>query len=361
VLEGAECVEDLSENPLFLTNSKGFAPRGLMSRCNSSGTLLHFLAWDSIEACAQNKDAPDGAGVELLGVGNFDGNFDAANPQRAHSEVLARLSRGLALPQIDGSSAWKKADAFRRRALLWTKIQLGWPVRASDLGLGLASPTPYCLCGVDPPPDSGGDGGKSRPFFLREVVLPHRPDDTVPSSLRGSRARDGRGRPIPRTCVLGAVGAGPSPPFSTILRAVPAAGCDRKLSAPTLVFRREDAGVDIKCPNGAIDLYPVGRRGGRAGQLVVRHPALLGVDVRICASEFSEACFDETTEAMLAGSVKELQNNNVSPDGFGERKTDTRVGNGDCWMEVREMARGKKMMVFDGGPQVAKSFNLSPE
>jgi len=364
VLEGAECMEGSPENLFFPTDPRGIAPRALMSRCENSGALLHLLAWDAAGSGARDDDASVGTGVELLGVGNFEATGSrSADPQRAHGEVLARLSRGFAVSQSGGSPAWDRADAFRRRARLWAKVRLGWRVTASDLSFGRSSPTPYCLDGVDPPTDSGGDGGgEIRPHFLREVVLPHRPSDDVPSSLRGSRARDKRGRPIPRTCILGAVGTGPSPPFSTILRAVPAAGCDRKLSAPTLVFRREDAdetaGV-LEGPDGTLlDLFPVGRRGGRPGQLVVRHPALSGVDVRICASAFSEACFDETTEAMLAGSVKELQNNNVSPDGSEDRKTDKRVGNGDCWMEVREMARSRKMMAFDGGPTIVKSVSL---
>ena len=72
---------------------------------------------------------------------------------------------------------------------------------------------------------------------------------------------------------------------------------------------------------------------------MVAHPSLQGLDLRLTDSlEFSSS-FSEAQDALLAGSLLELQSENVLLEGGEGRharmKHDAMDGVGDCWVEFR--------------------------
>ena len=70
-------------------------------------------------------------------------------------------------------------------------------------------------------------------------------------------------------------------------------------------------------------------------QVMLLHKDLLGLDVRYCPRTAVSSAFAEAQDSLLAGSLEELQSTNVLVSRREEVKSDARVGNGDCWIEVR--------------------------
>jgi hypothetical protein len=61
----------------------------------------------------------------------------------------------------------------------------------------------------------------------------------------------------------------------------------------------------------------------------------MGLDVRYCPRTATSSTFSEAQESLLAGSLDELQSTNILVSGAENVKSDDRIGNGDCWVEVR--------------------------
>jgi 3-hydroxyacyl-CoA dehydrogenase len=91
----------------------------------------------------------------------------------------------------------------------------------------------------------------------------------------------------------------------------------------------------------------IGWRGdGQCGSLIVNHPSIHGMDVRLCEVRESSnewalsSSFDEAQESLLAGSLDELQSTLVMSDGKGSDdestvEVDPKTNSADCWVEVR--------------------------
>ena len=158
---------------------------------------------------------------------------------------------------------------------------------------------------------------------------------------------------------------------SLYLRPLPEAKEDRILPPPSLV---------IQCPNlkemektmqeihhqhlltndsnktkaDALTFAKVGFTGAvssanHTGQLIVRHDDFMGLDIRLCENIRLSSSFAEAQDALLAGSLEELQNPNVlsegrkSQDGINSKSESNNIATksviGDCWMEFRANVR----------------------
>ena len=133
-----------------------------------------------------------------------------------------------------------------------------------------------------------------------------------------------------------------------VFRPLPAASEDLRLSPPSLVFQCVSLSEARELVEGELggSTRKIGWRGhGQPGSLIVSHPSVAGIDVRICEAATEEwtlsSSFDESQDSLLAGSVAELQSTHVTSEGRGDgvdatsARGDERSGKGDCWVEFR--------------------------
>mmetsp|Transcript_11440 Transcript_11440/g.28191 ORF Transcript_11440/g.28191 Transcript_11440/m.28191 type:complete len:504 (+) Transcript_11440:227-1738(+) len=188
---------------------------------------------------------------------------------------------------------------------------------------------------------------------LRELALPFFPEVL---SLQAKLSKSSLLRPLPGLyqCSVGLSGKEDTQKKNTtantglIFRPLPAAQEDLRLSHPSLVFQCDSLAEVQKLVEGKLggETFKIGWRGhGQLGSLMVSHPSILGLDIRICEVAGSEwilsSSFDEAQESLLAGSLAELQSTHVVTEGgsggikASSIKGDTKNGNGDCWVEFR--------------------------
>ena len=215
-----------------------------------------------------------------------------------------------------------------------------------------------------PVADDNRGGGK-----LRELVLPFfagAASSSSSSSPQEKLSASSLLRPLPGLyqCSAGpdlaaeeegatvATGAkGRSRPTSNpglVFRPLPAASEDLRLSPPSLVFQCVSLSEARELVEGELGggTRKIGWRGhGQPGSLIVSHPSVVGIDVRICEAATEEwtlsSSFDESQDSLLAGSVAELQSTHVTSEGRSDvidatsARGDERSGKGDCWVEFR--------------------------
>jgi hypothetical protein len=168
---------------------------------------------------------------------------------------------------------------------------------------------------------------------LRELTIPmyddseYRDGSTLLSHLSASSLR----RPT--------VGVSQFPNNGLALRPLPAGKEDRLIPAPSLVFYSPnlDEAKERLSSNGLMTAK-IGYSGtSRHGQLMVSHPDLPGLDVRLTDMTSYLSSFAEAQEALLAGSLDDLQNVNVLLEGGKQARAqnDAMNGLGDCWVEFR--------------------------
>ncbi|KAL3762978.1 hypothetical protein ACHAWU_001125 [Discostella pseudostelligera] len=188
---------------------------------------------------------------------------------------------------------------------------------------------------------------------LREIVLPFFPGVSL---LQTTLSQSSLLRPLPGLYQF-QIGSengretidrttNKSNAHSLIIRPLPAAQEDLRLSSPSLVFQCKSL-VDAQTMveeqlSGRTS--KIGWRGnGQLGSLIVSHPSITGLDVRICETTGDEwvlsSSFDESQDSLLAGSLAELQSVHVVSEGKHEEKASTKgdknTANGDCWVEFR--------------------------
>ncbi|KAL7536820.1 hypothetical protein ACHAXR_007416, partial [Thalassiosira sp. AJA248-18] len=189
--------------------------------------------------------------------------------------------------------------------------------------------------------------------MLRELALPYFPQV---SSLQTKLSKSSLLRPLPGLyqCPIVTNGSNDTTRKNTtdnpglIFRPIPAAQEDLRLSPPSLVFQCKSLKEAQKLVEEKLGgrTFKIGWRGhGQLGSLIVSHPLLYGLDLRICEAAGNEwvlsSSFDEAQESLLAGSLEELQSSHVVSDGKsdGVEKSsitvDTKSGDGDCWVEFR--------------------------
>lgn len=274
------------------------------SKCEVSGTIIHFLSLQGSSVLNQTTES-----LSVLSI--------LGTPEGSVAERI-RSNRATLAAHISG-----------RVTRIALKHSLGRSLTVHDL-LGLGGGLPLLQTSLD-------SGQASRPtrsasdIGLREVALPHF-DNSLYSdgrSLLSTLSDSPLHRPV--------VGLYQFQGGLTV-RPLPAAEEDRILPAPSFVFN---------CPN-LNELPPlegartakIGYSGtSKRGQLMVAHASLPGLDFRLTDSLEFSSNFSEAQDALLAGSLMELQSENVLLEGGEGRhartKHDAMDGVGDCWVEFR--------------------------
>jgi len=302
------------------------------SYCQTSGTILHFLSLSTNDNNNDNQDKDSMVPLQLIsihGLGSIaDCRQSLANTIQSKQYTIETRLRGV---------------IFNFMHKLGKQITPAWilasnpTVHVSPI-LELTNHSKDNCVTIDV--TSHENIGK-----LRELVLPFFPND---SSLQSKLSKSSLARPLPGLyqCSVDSTDESKDTIANNglIFRPLPAAEEDLTLSQPSLVFQCQhltDSQKLIKQKGGTT--YKIGWKGDdKLGSLMVRHPSLLGLDIRLVQSVTDDwiptAAFDESTESLLAGSLDDLQsshvnsNGNVSDDSLVK---DEKIGNGDCWIEMR--------------------------
>jgi hypothetical protein len=228
-----------------------------------------------------------------------------------------------------------KEDGYLRSLRLIMKHSANRPISVSDI-IGFGDGLPLLLLPMNDEETSIQPKSPIKQTGLKEIAIPHYDDLKFPNgqtllSMLGSSALH---RP--------AVGLYQWPNNGVAIRPLPSAKEDRVLPAPSLVFYCDDLdqAADKMSLLGAASAK-IGFNGlQNSGQLMVSHPSLPGLDIRLTDSTEYTSAYPEAQEALLASSLGELQNANVLLKGGKENKTtraqtDERANVGDCWVEFR--------------------------
>lgn len=339
--------------------------------CPTSGTVLHFLSYSSAadvtggteQSTVNSSNSP----LHLIAIHGSHSSISTPREQSDYRTSLINCRRRLAEslfgcgesnPRSLVSSSF---EARLRGILLYVMCNvMGRETKPNWIFPAIPSTNPM-LDFTPFPIDSPGlfiekeqlhctttDGtGK-----LRELVLPFFP---AASSLQSRLSQSSLLRPLPglyqySVDLKSDDNAMERKECKTmpglIVRPLPAAQEDLRLSPPSLVFQcksliEAQTLVEQK-------LYgrtsKIGWRGnGRLGSLLVTHPSTIGLDIRIYESSCDEwvlsSSFDESQDSLLAGSLAELQSAHVVSDGKQKATVEAssagNVGSGDCWVEFR--------------------------
>ncbi|KAL3781115.1 hypothetical protein ACHAWO_013418 [Cyclotella atomus] len=132
-----------------------------------------------------------------------------------------------------------------------------------------------------------------------------------------------------------------------ILRPLPSASEDFRLPQPSFIFQcssLQEAQELIENEMGGVTAKIGWRGDGQNGSLIVSHPSIQGLDIRLneTANEWVlNSYFDEAQEALLAASLDDLQSSHVITEGSergdqdANRQVDPKNLNADCWVETR--------------------------
>jgi hypothetical protein len=265
---------------------------------------LHFL---SVDGSVEN---PENEALALLAVTD-DSMSDVINSLQAIRELLAHHMR----------------DRATRIAV---KQSMGQELTTFDL-LGFGGGLPLLK-----PLDKKHASSTSRQskvnetmHGLKELSLPHFDDAAYSDgkSLIESLSVSSLERPVVGLYQF---------PDGLAIRPLPSAASDKVIPSASLVFMcanidDENSGLE---QNGAV----VGQIGFSGtflrGQLMVRHPDVPGLDLRLTDKPGFSSSFAEAQEALMAGSLNEMQHENVLLKGGASREAQGKAT--DCWVEFRE-------------------------
>lgn len=305
----------------------------IAAACPESGTVLHFLSSENHRASSRTTTD---ATMSLLSItdGGPANDDDVARARRVLADQTERAS--------SFASGWRVALA---RAT-------GREITPTHL-LGRRASVPLMV--IETRDDDEDDEQVVADGGLREIVVPYVPND-VHRAFFSSLARPvdpSTGRPVVGLCRW--------PGSALLLRPLPASAVDRSLPPPSLVIRRRDLDDDVVVADNNEEeaiatTSRVGFTSGGGGQLMVHHPALRGVDLRLCAATGLSSSFAEAQDALLAGSLDDLQSENVLVEGGRNQnesndvkatrsRTDVKDKSikerllGDCWVEFRANMR----------------------
>jgi len=311
------------------------------TRCLISGTILHFCSTDDVDAPGEKNMKSETRPFALLGITESDESRSESG-SRVESEI--RNFRNLLACRLNGGTALN-------RTILSLKRSVNGSLTTKDLlrdisrdGLPLLS-LPKFSCDIDSCAtssiDSNGREDLVLPTFLKEIVVPHFDYATYvdESTLRSHLALAPTKRP--------AVGVYQWPNSNILIRPLPTASEDAILPSPSLIFHHESPEDTSRIKNYGVREAKIGYGGlgPGHGQVMLLHKDLLGLDVRYCPRTVVSSAFSEAQESLLAGSLEELQSTNVLVSKGEEAQSDTRLGNGDCWVEVRaNLKRPSKLL-----------------
>ena len=344
--------------------------------CPSSGTILHFLSLAKGIEVAESGYESNGsierentdASLSLIAVHGGTASqtlVDATtkNSTQQYCNALFECRDRLAKVMVDNNATTFTTESKARGLLLYAMLSLGRQPSPSLL-FGKASSASTILNFTPFTSDQNNkhqtevfatDDVLSDKCKLRELALPFFPES---SSLHHQLFQSALSRPLPGLyqCAHNSnQNAHHSARRNTttdpglIIRPLPTATEDFRLPPPSLVFQcpsLTDAQALVEDTLGG-QTAKIGWRGdGQCGSLIVNHPSIHGMDVRLCEVRESSnewalsSSFDEAQESLLAGSLDELQSTLVMSDGKGSDdestvEVDPKTNSADCWVEVR--------------------------
>lgn len=277
----------------------------LASKCSSSGTILHFLSVQGSSDKVENQN------LDVLSItGCVGSDVESINASREY--LIGQIRKN-----------WLS---------FVLKNSLGHKLKPSDI-TGIGGGLPFLRAIDCAPTPSTNDSIKECNQSLKEISIPHFNNSLYPDgrSLLSTLSESSLTRPV--------IGLYQFKGGLT-MRPLPAGALDQVLPRPSLVFQCHNMEDDMKIlkNKGAIT-GKIGFSASRKGQVMVQHPHIPGLDLRLTETKTYSSSFPEAQEALLAGSLAELQNKNVLLEGgvksHENAVSDPMNGVGDCWVEFR--------------------------
>jgi hypothetical protein len=345
--------------------------------CPKSGTILHFLSLANDESSHESREEVNDvqSSHSLIAIhGGVPSAFphDQEDQFTVHTCVdvvlqsRGRLAEELRTRQlfqpnyaergsvVSSLESRLRGKAIRLMNLMGKQLSPSWllskiPQTSNDVVLDLR---PFNITSnkLDFIPSKQKD--RHHAFQLRELALPFFPER---SSLQQQLSRSSLIRPMPGLyqCVQStSIGY----PLNTskcqtkaddglVLRPLPSATEDFRLSPPSLVCQCSslaEAKESVENELGG-KTAKIGWRGdGQNGSLIVSHPSIRGMDIRLVevgsgnAGWVTNSYFHESQEALLAASLDDLQSSHVVSEGKDRDEegsnyhVDPKILNADC-------------------------------
>ncbi|KAL7447530.1 hypothetical protein ACHAXM_010808 [Skeletonema potamos] len=320
--------------------------------CNGSGTILHFLslADNSKKEASHSREKETNSSLSLLSI------MECRITDDVLSDCRVKLSQLMEDNHFFGRQGYMSSLEARLRGVGFSLTQkIGREMQSS----WLLSSTPSLNLNESRSRQSvTSDVSSYDKTGLRELVLPFFSEY---STLLSDMSESKLSRPLPGLYQYVCNGL--------VLRPLPAAHEDLRLPPPSLIFQ---------CPlNDAKELVEkelggktakIGWRGDKhRGSLIVNHPSIVGLDVRINEDWVLSSCFDEAEQAVLAGSIQDLQSSNVMSEGKHDDNQDITIdpktNKADCWVEARSNVKHPAGFLkrFSNNTRIAKPPHLPYE
>lgn len=295
-----------------------------------SGAVIHFLSPHSGKEVDVARECGKAKRLELISIhsSNHSSPEDALITCR---KCLANESRR---QQYTNSTAEGMARGLVFRlltSLLRKNPQSSWFFSRLHEGRQHSTLIDLSVCASGSNDEGISTPGLSRGGRLREVALPYSTQSSPNLLTILSNIAPSLSRPLPGLYQMGDTGL--------VLRPLPAASEDMRLSAPSLVFEYDDdiSHIEKAAALSGVRIGKIGWKGDlKEGSLILSHPDIGGLDIRVTSGALS-GYFDEAQESLLAGSLDKLQNANVTSDGCSNT-ADKNTGKRDCWTEFRHCA-----------------------
>ena len=356
--------------------------------CPTSGTVLHFLSPSTGGESKESESSQVGhSPLHLIAVHGtpspFVGSQGTSSVEEHYNNALLesrkRLAKSIQSNQVFPSTLEARLRGSMLQFMCNTmgrQLNPSWILQKNPTSTSAISPvldlTPFPINNESENHvnimakeiemdfiENGNNriNGQLKPGKLRELALPFFPGA---SSIQMQLSKSSLLRPLPGLYQCNSISneddkirrRNTTNNPGLIFRPLPAAEEDMRLSPPSLVFQCNklvDAQKLVEEELGG-STFKIGWRGhGQLGSLIVSHPSVFGLDLRICETPGEEwvlsAGFDEGEDSLLAGSLTELQSSHVVSEGKSDDAGTTPVagdeksGNGDCWVEVRANAK----------------------
>ena len=289
--------------------------------CPTSGTILHFLSFDDKNKHEKNDNTQSLHLIAIQGYQDPIEDMIDSSRQRLTDAILSTQSTLEA--------------RLRGVGISFMCNVVGRQINPSWIFANHNSP----LFDLNPSHKSSQKGtlsiaSENNRGKLRELALPFFPEPCI--DIQTTLSKSSLTRPLPGLYQLNKGNND-----GLILRPIPAAEEDLRLSPPSLVFQCESiADVQTKIETQLQGYtFKIGWRGHcQLGSLMVSHPSILGLDIRISETGTDDwvpnSGFDEAQDSLLAGSLEELQSARVVSEGKS-LVNDEKTNKGDCWIETR--------------------------
>ena len=285
--------------------------------CNNSGTTLHFLSLSDGRKDGASTTLNSGFSLLSITESSITDNDELLNNR-------IQLSNAFEGNHFFGRKTFMSAFEARLRGAVFSTMQrMGKEVQTQ----WLLPSTP--LLDLDTSSCKQEQSSSDQKVGLKELVVPFFSEF---STIQSNLAKSTLSRPLS--------GLYKHEQSGVVIRPLPAADEDLRLPPPSLIFNGsiQEKKVVVEQDLGG-KTAKIGWRGNsHRGSLIVKHPSITGLDVRICEDWVLCRSFDEAEDAVLAGSLNDLQSSSVMSEGKNSNKDaaiDPKTNNADCWIEAR--------------------------